>query len=124
MTNAGQTKFPTPFAAFLETWRLESFEDDVSLLPAFSSSSIKILPYQIAAAQFAMRSQYLKGCILCDEGSLGKTYEALLIIAQKWYEGKEDILVVLPRNLIPQWQKKLQESFTLPTVRWNTLFAA
>lgn len=51
MTNAGQTKFPTPFAAFVEARRLESFVDDPNLLPAFASSSIKVLPYQIAAAR-------------------------------------------------------------------------
>ena len=33
---------------------------------------------ELPAAQFALRSSYLKGVILCDEGSLGKTYEALL----------------------------------------------
>lgn len=119
MINASKTKFPTPFAAFIEARRLESFVDDPNLLPAFASSSIKVLPYQIAAARFALRSQYLKGCILCDEGSLGKTYEALLIIAQKWYEGKDNILVVLPKNLVAQWQKKLQEEFTLPIASWN-----
>lgn len=112
-------KFQTPFSAFIEAKRLESFVDDKSLLPVYASSSAEIYPYQIAAAQFALRSDYLKGCILCDEGALGKTYEALLIAGQKWYEGKENILVILPQNLVSQWVRKLKTDFTLPFLLWN-----
>ncbi len=90
-----------------------------SLLPAFASANIKILPYQIAAARFALRSTNLKGCILCDEGSLGKTYEALLVVSQQWYEGQEHILIILPQNLIAQWREKLDDEFTLPVVDWE-----
>ncbi len=92
----------TQFSAFIETRRLAGFIEHTDLLPAFASSSAEVFPYQIAAARFALRVPYLKGCILCDEGSLGKTYEALLIAAQKWYEGREKILIVLPQNLIKQ----------------------
>lgn len=60
----------------------------------------------------------LKGYILCDEGSLGKTYEAFLVVSQRWYGGKEHILIVLPQNLMSQWQAKLAEEFTLPVVNW------
>ena len=35
-------------------------------IPTFASSNVEIFPYQVAAAQFAMRSPYLKGAILCD----------------------------------------------------------
>lgn len=112
-------KFQTPFSAFYEAKRLESFVDDKSLLPVYASSTAEIFPYQIAAAQFALRSDYLKGCILCDEGSLGKTYEALLIAGQKWYEGKENILVILPQNLVSQWIRKLESDFTIPFSLWH-----
>ena len=111
-------RFPTEFAAMVEARRLASFRDDDNLLAVYASSKIKVLPYQIAAARFALRSTLLKGCILCDEGSLGKTYEALLVLAQRWYEGKEHILVVLPQNLMSQWQQKLDEEFTLPVIKW------
>ena len=111
-------RFPTEFAAMVEARRLASFRDDDNLLAVYASSKIKVLPYQIAAARFALRSKMIKGCILCDEGSLGKTYEALLVVAQRWYEGKEHILVVLPQNLMAQWQQKLDEEFTLPVIKW------
>lgn len=112
-------RFPTPFAAYEQIRRLACFTYDKNLIPVFASANIKILPYQIAAARFALRSDLLKGCILCDEGSLGKTYEALLVVAQRWYEGKDRILIVLPQNLMEQWQNKLTEEFTLPIVDWK-----
>lgn len=115
-----ETKFQSVYSAFIESKRLEKLVDDKSLLPVYASSTAKIYPYQIAAARFALRSDYLKGCILCDEASLGKTYEALLVACQKWYEGKENILVILPHNLLQQWFRKLEKDFsTVPYVFWN-----
>ena len=110
----------TPFHTYWTAQQLSNLADSKVFLPVFSSSSIGIYPYQIAAANFAMRSQYVKGCILCDEGSLGKTYEALLIAAQRWYEGKDRLLLVLPINLVGQWIRKIESGFTLPYVIWNT----
>ncbi len=103
----------TPFHAYYTARKLDSLTDD-ALLPAFASADIAVYPYQIAAAQFALRSQHQKGVILCDEGSLGKTYEALIIAAQLWYQGRDRQLLVLPPNLIRQWTDKLDNSFTLP----------
>ena len=105
----------TPFHAYVTAQRLANLIDN-NLIPALASSDINIYPYQIAAAEFALRSPYLKGCILCDEGSLGKTFEALLIATQKWYEGKTRQLVILPVNLVKQWTDKIERSFTLPFV--------
>lgn len=110
--------FPSNFAAFAETTRLMQLAGD-DFIPVYASANIKVLPYQIAAARFALRSSYLKGCILCDEGSLGKTYEALLIIAQKCYEGYGNILIVLPTNLVKQWLDKIANDFALPFVLWR-----
>ncbi len=63
---------------------------------------------------FALRSPYLKGVVLADEGGLGKSYEALLVVTQLWYEGKERILLVVPTPLLGMWQGILQEHFSLP----------
>ncbi|MFR1480180.1 MAG: SNF2-related protein [Hydrogeniiclostridium mannosilyticum] len=84
------------------------------MLPAYASSNIEIYPYQIAAALFALRSPHLKGTVLCDEGSLGKTYEALLVATQMRYEGKDRQLLILPTNLIHQWAAKIESGFSLP----------
>lgn len=113
------SKLTNKYQAVVEAKRLEKLCNDKNFLPVYASSNAEIYPYQIAAARFALRSDYLKGCILCDEGSLGKTYEALLIAGQKWFEGKENILVILPSNLITQWLRKLDTDFTLPHFFWN-----
>ena len=116
---SGASRFQSSFEAVWTARCLAGLVDDENLVPAFASANIKILPYQIAAARFALRSANLKGCILCDEGSLGKTYEALLVVSQRWYEGKERILIVLPQNLKSQWQEKLTKEFTLPLTDWS-----
>lgn len=113
----------TPFHAYYTARKLSGYTSDESLIAAFSSSDIEVYPYQIAAAQFALRSPYLRGCVLCDESSLGKTYEVLLIATQKWYEGHTRLLLVLPVNMIGQWVKKLENDFTLPYILMDTVEA-
>ena len=114
------TRFKSKYQALIEAKRLETLAEDENFLPVYASSNAKIYPYQIMAARFALRSDYLKGCILCDEASLGKTYEALLVACQMWYEGKSNILVVLPSNLLQQWFRKLDKDFpTVPYIFWN-----
>lgn len=119
MTSLPLKRYQSPFHAFVEARRLSCYIEDEGLIATYASSDIQILPYQIAAAQFALRSRYLKGCILCDEGSLGKTYEALLIAAQRWYERKGKILIILPDNLIKQWHTKIKNEFMLPVYLWQ-----
>ena len=107
----------SPFHALYKARKLSGYAFGRDrLVPVFASSDIQVYPYQIAAAQFALRSPYLKGAILCDEGSLGKTYEALLVITQLWYEGKYRILLIVPTPLLHQWQKTIDESFSIPCV--------
>ncbi len=113
------------FHAYHKSIRLSEYTYGYKkFIPVFASSYIEIYPYQLAAAQFAMRSPYLKGAILCDEGSLGKTYEALLVITQMWYENKTNILVVVPTSLVGQWQNIIEEKFTIPffTIDNNKIF--
>jgi hypothetical protein len=109
----------SPFHTYTKTREFaEWIGGDNRLLAAYASADIKVFPYQIAAAMFALRSPYLKGVILADEGSLGKTYEALLVASQKWFEGKTRQLLILPGNLLEQWVKKIEEGFTLPYTVW------
>ena len=84
------------------------------LISAYASANIKIYPYQIAAASFALRSPYLKGAILADEGSLGKTYESLLIISELYFEGRDRILIVVPTPLLQQWAEIMDNHFSVP----------
>lgn len=100
----------SPFHAFVKARELENSSD---LLAVYSSSNIEVFPYQIAAAQFALRSPYLRGVILCDEGSLGKSYEAMLVAVQKWYEGAK-VAIVVTTPLLIQWQRLIEDKFTVP----------
>jgi SNF2 family DNA or RNA helicase len=92
----------SPFHAYYKARSLSSLTGRDKLVSAFASSDIEVYPYQIAAATFALRSPYLKGAILCDDGSLGKSFEAMLIITQRWYEGKRRILIAVPTPLLRQ----------------------
>jgi SNF2 family DNA or RNA helicase len=82
----------TPFHAIKTATELCTSGEENRLIAAYSAADVKIYPFQIAAANFALRSPFLKGAILTDEGSLGKTIEALLVISQMWYERREKIL--------------------------------
>src|SRR4249919_4341830 len=62
-------------------------------------------PHQIDAVVFALRRIPEGGCILADEVGLGKTIEAGLIISQLMAEGATRILIIVPRQLLGQWQR-------------------
>lgn len=107
----------TPFHAYIAARELSGYAfGEERLLPVLAASDIEVYPYQIAAAMFALRSPFLKGVVLCDEGSLGKTYEALLVVSQLWFEGKERILIIVPTPLLMQWAEIMENQFSVPFV--------
>lgn len=63
----------TPFHAYIQARRLESEISENDFASVFASSDIRVYPFQIAAANFALRSPYQKGVILCDESGMGKS---------------------------------------------------
>ena len=103
--------YDTPFHLMTGACELEDAE---RLLPVFASSAMEVFPFQVAAANFALKAEYLKGAVLCDEGALGKTFEALMLIAQKWFEKRDRILIVVPLPLLRQWQEVMEKHFTFP----------
>ena len=56
----------TPFHAYYTARILDSLSGEDGFVSAFASSDIKIYPFQIAAANFALRSPYTVGedCLL------------------------------------------------------------
>ena len=106
----------SPFHAMYTAHELYAYRNADKLAAVYASSDIEVYPYQVAAALFALRSPYLKGVVLADEGSLGKTYEALLVISQLWYEGKERLLVIVPTPLLGQWVEIMEKGFSVPFV--------
>ena len=107
----------TPFYAYYIARILEGLSESNRLVSAFASSDIQVYPFQIAAANFALRSPYQKGVILCDEAGMGKSHEAMLIITQKWLEGQSRILLLIPNaDLLMQWTEMIDLYYTIPYI--------
>lgn len=105
----------TPFHAYYTAMKLNMLQDEDTLLPVFAEGNIDVYPYQVAAALFAMRNPYQKGVILCDEAGMGKSHEAMLILSQSWYEGKNNILIAMPNpDLLTQWAEMINQKYSLP----------
>lgn len=107
----------TPFHAYYTAMKLNMLQDEDTLLPVFAEGNIDVYPYQVAAALFAMRNPYQKGVILCDEAGMGKSHEAMLILSQSWYEGKNNILIAVPNpDLLTQWAEMINQKYSLPFI--------
>ena len=107
----------TPFHAYYTAMKLNMLQDEDTLLPVFAEGNTSVYPYQVAAALFAMRNPYQKGVILCDEAGMGKSHEAMLILSQSWYEGKNNILIAVPNpDLLTQWAEMINQKYSLPFI--------
>jgi len=96
----------------------------VSLTRSLGNARVDLNPHQIGAALFALQSPWSRGVLLADEVGLGKTIEAGLVMAQKWAERRQRILLIAPATLRKQWQLELLNKFFLPSVileakTWN-----
>ena len=107
----------TPFHAYYTARLIDASFNDRDFTPVFASSNIKIYPFQVAAAAFALKSSYQKGVILCDEAGMGKSHEAMLVITQKWLEGCKNILLCITNSdLLVQWTELLDTYYTIPYI--------
>ena len=86
-----------------------------SLVPQYLRSGIEIFSHQIYASTFALSNPFVKGFILADEAGLGKTMEALLILAQ-CKNSKNCILVVVPSPTIDSWLTSIIRIFNFRCV--------
>ena len=111
----------TPFHDYYTARTLEALSCEDSFIPVYASSSNKIYPFQIAGADFALRSPYQKGAVLCDEAGLGKSHEAMLVITQKWLGGRRRILLAVPNSdLLCQWTELTEKFYSVPYVILST----
>ena len=107
----------TQFHAYYAARMLACATEEDTLASVFASSNIQVYPFQIAAASFALRSPYQKGVILCDEAGMGKSHEAMLIMNQRWMEGRNRILLCIPNaDLLVQWTDLLERHYSVPYV--------
>lgn len=105
----------TPFHVYYTARNLSNLAQKEKLIPVFASSNIEVYPFQVAAANFALRSHYRKGVILCDEAGLGKTHEAMLVVVQRWIEGLNRILIAVPNvDLLVKWRETFEKYYTVP----------
>jgi hypothetical protein len=111
-----QSQVYTPYQSKFFAYRLtqESLGGG-SVTQSLSAARVDLNPHQVDAAMFAMRSPVSKGVLLADEVGLGKTIEAALVLAQRWWERRRRLLLITPASLRKQWAQELSEKFSLPT---------
>lgn len=103
-------------SAYFAHWLTQSGKIENQVSRTMASARVDMNPHQVEAACFALKSPLAKGVLLADEVGLGKTIEASLVIAQKWAEGKKNILLVTPASLRKQWNQELADKFELPSI--------
>ncbi len=108
--SAYQSKY---FAHFLTR---EGIGESEALTQSLSAARVDLNPHQVDAAMFALRSPLSKGVLLADEVGLGKTIEAALVLSQRWWEQRRNLLLVVPASLRKQWATELREKFSLPSI--------
>jgi superfamily II DNA or RNA helicase len=108
----------TPYQAkyFAHFLTRESVAEGQGLAQSLSAARVDLNPHQVDAALFALRSPLSKGVLLADEVGLGKTIEAALVMAQRWWERQRLILLIAPASLRKQWAQELREKFSLPSI--------
>ncbi len=107
-------------SAYFAHWLSLKGNYEESLTKTIASAKVDMNPHQVQAALFALRSPLSKGVILADEVGLGKTIEASLVLAQKWAEQKNKLLLIVPATLRKQWSQELQDKFELPSLILET----
>lgn len=79
----------------------------------FNTISFEPMSHQEIIA-YEVYKNYPRGYILCDEVGLGKTIEAGLALKWLILAGKvKRVLIIVPKNIVKQWQEELREKFNL-----------
>ena len=89
---------------------LRGFDD---LLCLEGLDGVDHLPHQIETVRRVLR-QFRGRVLLADEVGLGKTIEACLLLREYLLRGlARRVLILVPANLVPQWQSELTSKFHL-----------
>lgn len=118
MTSNSTTLSPEPFytpyqTQFFARWLTRRGRAEDTISRSVSGARVDMIPHQVEAAVFALRSPLSQGVILADEVGLGKTIEAGLVISQFIAERKRRILLIAPAILRKQWLVELQDKFAI-----------
>jgi superfamily II DNA or RNA helicase len=85
--------------------------------PLFAASVARIdpLPHQLEAVYYYMLRQPRLRFLLADDPGAGKTIMAGLLLKELKLRGAlTRTLIVAPANLVPQWQREMEEKFDEP----------
>ncbi|MCL2013404.1 MAG: hypothetical protein FWG69_00275 [Oscillospiraceae bacterium] len=116
------TDFHATYYSYLLTRQAPS--DSVeSLAATLQDSRVDLSPHQIEAALFALHSPFCRGVIETDEVGLGKTIVAGIVVAQKWAELKQRVLIIFPAHLRRQWQLELEKNFICRLLSWAEILS-
>lgn len=89
-------------------YELEQLTNDLMTL---GQSRVAIKPHQVSVVHRVV-SNYPHRFLLCDEVDLGKTIEAGMIIKELRARGAASrVLIIVPPNLVRQWQFELKSKF-------------
>ena len=104
----------------LDAFRLESAiqNQELAIIESLkNNTNVSVFDHQILAAK-KMINEF--GCtgLLADEVGLGKTVEAGIIIKELLVTGIiNNVLILTPPSLVPQWQAELSDKFNLDFIK-------
>ncbi len=107
------SKYQSSYFAY---WLTRHGLPEEAMSQTLASAKVDMNPHQIEGALFALQSPFSHGVLLADEVGLGKTIEGCLVIAQRWAEKKQKILLIVPASLRKQWEQELWDKFHLPSL--------
>jgi ERCC4-related helicase len=106
----GEIGTPLQFSLQLVTrfYRLEHLHND---LVSLGAARVDIKPHQVGVAHRVV-TNYPHRFLLCDEVGLGKTIEAGIVLKElRARKQARRVLVIVPPNLLRQWQFELKSKF-------------
>lgn len=87
---------------------LHLYDDLVSL----GRVGVDLQPHQVSVVHKVISAEYPHRFLLCDEVGLGKTIEAGMILKELRSRGvAKRVLIIVPPNLIRQWQFEMKTKF-------------
>ena len=100
-----------------QQYRMQNLQDD---LVSLGQSQVAIQPHQVSVVHRVI-TNYPHRFLLCDEVGLGKTIEAGMAIKElRARGGAQRVLIVVPPNLVRQWQFEMKSKFNEPFSVLNT----